>query len=310
MNLTRANFDELTSDLVERTAEPVKRALSDAGLSASELGQVLLVGGSTRIPAVQDKVRQLTGKEPSKSLNPDECVALGASVQGGKLAGDAGAGDILLLDVTPLSLSIETMGGVATRLIERNTTIPTKKSQIFSTAADNQTAVDINVVQGERQFARDNKSLGQFRLDGIPPAPRGIPQIEVTFDIDANGIVNVSAKDLGTGREQSITITSSSNMSEEEIERAKWEAEVYGEQDKKNEEYWNSHIEAENTLKRAEGEYSQNKKVWDKAKKKAVKEAMNQLKRIVVKCKPEKMNADLAHQLDELRINLENVLNN
>ena len=310
MTLTRAKFDELTHDLVEKTAEPVKNALSDAGLTASELSKVLLVGGSTRIPAVQDKVKSLTGHEPSKTLNPDECVAIGASIQGGKLAGDAGAGDILLLDVTPLSLSIETMGGIATRLIERNTTIPTKKSQIFSTAADNQTAVDINVVQGERQFARDNKSLGQFRLDGIPPARRGVPQIEVTFDIDANGIVNVSAKDLGTGREQSITITSSSNMSEEEIERAKWEAEVYGEQDKKNEEYWNSHIEAENTLKRAEGEYSQNKKVWDKAKKKAVKEAMNQLKRIVVKCKPEKMNADLAHQLDELRINLENVLNN
>ena len=194
MNLTRAKFDELTHDLVEKTAEPVTRALSDAGITAAELGQVLLVGGSTRIPAVQEEVKRLTGKEPSKSLNPDECVALGASVQGGKLAGDAGAGDILLLDVTPLSLSIETMGGVATRLIERNTTIPTKKSQIFSTAADNQTAVDINVVQGERQFARDNKSLGQFRLDGIPPAPRGIPQIEVTFDIDANGIVNVSAK--------------------------------------------------------------------------------------------------------------------
>ena len=192
MNLTRAKFDELTRDLVDRTAEPVRRALSDAGLTAADLGQVLLVGGSTRIPAVQEEVKRLTGKEPSKSLNPDECVALGASVQGGKLAGDAGAGDILLLDVTPLSLSIETMGGVATRLIERNTTIPTKKSQIFSTAADNQTAVDINVVQGERQFAKDNKSLGQFRLDGIPPAPRGIPQIEVTFDIDANGIVKRS----------------------------------------------------------------------------------------------------------------------
>ena len=187
MTLTRAKFDELTRDLVEKTQEPVRRALSDAGLTAADLGQVLLVGGSTRIPAVQEEVKRLTGKEPSKSLNPDECVALGASIQGGKLAGDAGAGDILLLDVTPLSLSIETMGGVATRLIERNTTIPTKKSQIFSTAADNQTAVDINVVQGERQFARDNKSLGQFRLDGIPPAPRGIPQIEVTFDIDANG---------------------------------------------------------------------------------------------------------------------------
>ncbi len=236
MTLTRAKFDELTSDLVAKTSEPVTRALSDAGITASELGQVLLVGGSTRIPAVQEEVKRLTGKEPSKSLNPDECVALGASVQGGKLAGDAGAGDILLLDVTPLSLSIETMGGVATRLIERNTTIPTKKSQIFSTAADNQTAVDINVVQGERQFARDNKSLGQFRLDGIAPAPRGVPQIEVTFDIDANGIVNVSAKDLGTGKEQHITITAGSNMSDEDIDKAVKEAAAFEAQDKKRKE--------------------------------------------------------------------------
>ncbi len=233
MNLTRAKFDELTHDLVERTATPVQNALKDAGLSASDLGQVLLVGGSTRIPAVQDKVKQLTGKEPSKSLNPDECVALGASIQGGKLGGEAGAGDILLLDVTPLSLSIETMGGVATRLIERNTTIPTKKSQIFSTAADNQSAVDINVVQGERQFAKDNKQLGQFRLDGIAPAPRGVPQIEVTFDIDANCIVNVSAKDLGTGKEQHITITAGSNMSDDDIERAVKEAAEFEAQDKK-----------------------------------------------------------------------------
>ena len=236
MNLSRAQFDELTRDLVERTAIPVQNAMRDAGVTNADLGQVLLVGGSTRIPAVQDKVRQLTGKEPSKSLNPDECVAIGASVQGGKLAGDAGAGDILLLDVTPLSLSIETMGGVATRLIERNTTIPTKKSQVFSTAADNQTAVDINVVQGERQFARDNKSLGQFRLDGIPPAPRGIPQIEVTFDIDANGIVNVSAKDLGTGKEQHITITAGSNMSDAEIDKAIKEAAEFEAQDKKRKE--------------------------------------------------------------------------
>lgn len=248
MNLTRAKFDELTHDLVEKTAEPVTRALADAGISASELGQVLLVGGSTRIPAVQDKVKLLTGKEPSKTLNPDECVALGASVQGGKLAGDAGAGDILLLDVTPLSLSIETMGGVATRLIERNTTIPTKKSQIFSTAADNQTAVDINVVQGERQFARDNKSLGQFRLDGIPPARRGVPQIEVTFDIDANGIVNVSAKDLGTGKEQHITITAGSHMSDEDIEKAVKEAAQYEAEDKKRKEAIDTKNEAESLV--------------------------------------------------------------
>ena len=236
MDLTRAKFDELTHDLVEKTAEPVQRALSDAGLTAGDLSKVLLVGGSTRIPAVQDKVKALTGHEPSKSLNPDECVAIGAAIQGGKLAGDAGAGEILLLDVTPLSLSIETMGGIATRLIERNTTIPTKKSQIFSTAADNQTAVDINVVQGERQFAKDNKSLGQFRLDGIPPARRGVPQIEVTFDIDANGIVNVSAKDLGTGKEQHITITAGSNMSDEEIDRAVKEAAEVEAQDKKRKE--------------------------------------------------------------------------
>ena len=236
MNLTRAKFDELTHDLVERTAIPVQNALKDAGLTASELGKVLLVGGSTRIPAVQEKVRQLTGHDPNKSLNPDECVALGASIQGGKLAGDAGAGDILLLDVTPLSLSIETMGGIATKLIERNTTIPTKKSQVFSTAADNQSAVDINVLQGERQFAKDNKSLGQFRLDGIAPAPRGVPQIEVTFDIDANGIVNVSAKDLGTGKEQHITITAGSNMSDADIEKAVKEAAEYEAQDRKRKE--------------------------------------------------------------------------
>ncbi|MCR5649609.1 MAG: molecular chaperone DnaK [Lachnospiraceae bacterium] len=236
MTLTRAKFEELIHDIVEKTAIPVQNAMKDAGLTNSDLGKVLLVGGSTRIPCVQEKVKQLTGQEPSKTLNPDECVAIGASVQGGKLAGDAGAGDVLLLDVTPLSLSIETMGGVATRLIERNTTIPTKKSQVFSTAADNQTAVDINVLQGERQFARDNKSLGQFRLDGIPPARRGVPQIEVTFDIDANGIVNVSAKDLGTGKEQHITITAGSNMSDEDIEKAIKEAQEYEAQDKKRKE--------------------------------------------------------------------------
>ena len=224
MTLTRAKFDELTHDLVEKTAEPVRNALNDAGITASELSKVLLVGGSTRIPAVQDKVKQLTGHEPSKSLNPDECVAIGASVQGGKLAGDAGAGDILLLDVTPLSLSIETMGGIATRLIERNTTIPAKKSQVFSTAADGQTSVEIHVVQGERQMAADNKTLGRFTLSGIAPAPRGIPQIEVTFDIDANGIVKVSALDKGTGKEANITITASTNLSDEEVEKAVKEA--------------------------------------------------------------------------------------
>lgn len=236
LDLTRAKFEELIHDIVEKTAIPVQNALKDAGLNASDIGKVLLVGGSTRIPAVQAKVAKLTGKEASKNLNPDECVAIGASIQGGKLAGDSGAGDILLLDVTPLSLSIETMGGVATKLIERNTTIPTRKSQVFSTAADNQSAVDINVVQGERQFAKDNKSLGQFRLDGIAPAPRGIPQIEVTFDIDANGIVNVSAKDLGTGREQHITITAGSNMSDADIDKAVKEAAEFEAQDKKRKE--------------------------------------------------------------------------
>ena len=252
MNLTRAKFDELTSDLIERTAIPVQNALKDAGITAAELGKVLLVGGSTRMISAQEKVKQLTGKEPSKSLNPDECVAIGAAIQGGKLAGDAGAGDILLLDVTPLSLSIETMGGVATRLIERNTTIPTKKSQIFSTAADNQTAVDIHVVQGERQFARDNKTLGQFRLDGIPPARRGVPQIEVTFDIDANGIVNVSAKDLGTGKEQKITITASSNLSQEEIDKAMREAEQYAAEDKKRKEEVDTRNSAEQLVFQSE----------------------------------------------------------
>ncbi len=236
MNLTRAKFDELTHDLIEKTGVPVQNALRDGGVTTSELSKVLLVGGSTRMLAAQEKVKQMTGKDPNKSLNPDECVAIGAAIQGGKLAGDAGAGDILLLDVTPLSLSIETMGGIATRLIERNTTIPTKKSQIFSTAADNQTAVDIHVVQGEREFARDNKTLGQFRLDGIPPARRGVPQIEVTFDIDANGIVNVSAKDLGTGKEQHITITSGSNMSEADIDKAVREAAEFEAQDKKKKE--------------------------------------------------------------------------
>ncbi|MDY2600043.1 MAG: molecular chaperone DnaK [Lachnospiraceae bacterium] len=281
MNLTRAKFDEITHELVERTAEPVRKALQDAGLTASDLGKVLLVGGSTRIPAVQEKVKQLTNHEPSKALNPDECVALGASIQGGKLAGDAGAGEILLLDVTPLSLSIETMGGVATRLIERNTTIPTKKSQIFSTAADNQTAVDINVVQGERQFARDNKSLGQFRLDGIPPARRGVPQIEVTFDIDANGIVNVSAKDLGTGKEQHITITSGSNMSDEEIDKAVKEAAEYEAQDKKRKEAIDARNDAESFVFQTEDALKQVGEQIDAADKSAVEADIAAVKAIL-----------------------------
>ena len=289
MNLTKAKFDELTHDLVEKTAEPVQRALSDAGLQASELSKVLLVGGSTRIPAVQDKVRQLTGHEPSKSLNPDECVALGASVQGGKLAGDAGAGDILLLDVTPLSLSIETMGGIATRLIERNTTIPTKKSQIFSTAADNQTAVDINVVQGERQFAKDNKSLGQFRLDGIPPARRGVPQIEVTFDIDANGIVNVSAKDLGTGKEQHITITAGSNMSDSEIDKAVKEAAEFEAQDKKRKEAIDARNDADSMVFQTEKAIEEVGDKLDVNDKTAVEADLNALKDLIAKCNPEEM---------------------
>ena len=304
MNLTRAQFDELTHDLVEKTAIPVQNAMKDAGLNNSDLGQVLLVGGSTRIPAVQDKVRQLTGKEPSKSLNPDECVAIGASVQGGKLAGDAGAGDILLLDVTPLSLSIETMGGVATRLIERNTTIPTKHSQIFSTAADNQTAVDINVVQGERQFARDNKSLGQFRLDGIPPARRGVPQIEVTFDIDA--IVNVSAKDLGTGKEQHITITAGSNMSDDEIERAVKEAAEFEAQDKKRKEAVEARNEADSFVFQTEKALSE---VGDKisdSEKSAVQADLDAVKAVLDRTKDQEMSDS---DVDELKAAKEKLMN-
>ena len=281
MNLTRAKFDELTHDLIEKTAIPVQNALKDAGITASELGKVLLVGGSTRMLAAQEKVKQITGHEPSKSLNPDECVAIGAAIQGGKLAGDAGAGDILLLDVTPLSLSIETMGGVATRLIERNTTIPTKKSQIFSTAADNQTAVDIHVVQGERQFARDNKSLGQFRLDGIPPARRGVPQIEVTFDIDANGIVNVSAKDLGTGKEQHITITSGSNMSDADIDKAVKEAAEYEAQDKKKKEAIDTRNEADYMVFQTEKALEEVGDKIDANDKSAVEADLNALKEAI-----------------------------
>ena len=282
MTLTRAKFDELTHDLIERTAVPVQNALKDAGITASELGKVLLVGGSTRMINAQDKVKELTGKEPSKSINPDEGVAIGASIQGGKLSGESGAGDVLLLDVTPLSLSIETMGGIATKLIERNTTIPTKKSQIFSTAADNQEAVDIHVVQGERQFARDNKTLGQFRLDGILPAKRGVPQIEVTFDIDANGIVNVSAKDLGTGKEQHITITAGSNMSDSDIDKAVKEAAEFEAQDKKRKEGIDARNEAdsivfqtENALKEVGDNLDANDKAAVEADLTTLKEAIN-----------------------------------
>ena len=281
MNLSRAKFDELTRDLIERTAIPVQNALKDAGLTASEISKVLLVGGSTRMLAAQEKVKQLTGKEPNKSLNPEECVAIGAAIQGGKLAGDAGAGDILLLDVTPLSLSIETMGGVATRLIERNTTIPTKKSQIFSTAADNQTAVDIHVVQGERQFARDNKTLGQFRLDGILPARRGVPQIEVTFDIDANGIVNVSAKDMGTGKEQHITITSGSNMSDADIEKAVKEAAEFEALDKKRKEAIDARNEADSMVFQTEKALEEVGDKLDANDKAAVEADLNALKEAI-----------------------------
>ena len=305
MNLTRAKFDELTHDLVERTATPVTNALSDAGLTASELGKVLLVGGSTRIPAVQDKVKQLTGHEPNKSLNPDECVALGASVQGGKLAGDAGAGDILLLDVTPLSLSIETMGGVATKLIERNTTIPTKKSQIFSTAADNQSAVDINVLQGERQFARDNKSLGQFRLDGIPPARRGVPQIEVTFDIDANGIVNVSAKDLGTGKEQHITITAGSNMSDDEIDKAVREAAQFEAEDKKRKEGIDARNDADSLVFQTQKALDEVGDKIDPSEKEKVQAEIDALKAVVDRTNPESMSDS---DIDELKAGKEKLM--
>ena len=289
MNLTRAKFDELTAHLVERTATPVQTALKDAGLTASELDKVLLVGGSTRMISVQEKVKQLTGKEPFKGINPDECVAIGASVQGGKLAGDAGAGDILLLDVTPLSLSIETLGGVATRLIERNTTIPTKKSQIFSTAEDNQSAVDIHVVQGERQFAKDNKSLGRFRLDGIAPARRGVPQIEVTFDIDANGIVNVSAKDLGTGAEQHITITAGSNMSDADIEKAVKEAAEFEAQDKKRKEAIDTRNDADSMVFQVQKALDEAGDKVDAAEKTKVEADLNALKELVEKTQPENM---------------------
>ncbi|MCI6767616.1 MAG: molecular chaperone DnaK [Lachnospiraceae bacterium] len=305
MDLTKAKFDELTADLVDATAEPVRKALADAGITAADLGKVLLVGGSTRIPAVQDKVKELTGKEPSKNLNPDECVAIGAAIQGGKLAGDAGAGDILLLDVTPLSLAIETLGGVSTVLIPRNTTIPTRKSQVFSTAEDNQTAVDIHVVQGERQFARDNKTLGQFRLDGIPPARRGVPQIEVTFDIDANGIVNVSAKDLGTGKEQHITITSGSNMSDDEINKAVKEAAEYEAQDKKKKEAIDTKNDADAMVFQTEKAMQEVGDKIDAADKATVEADLKSLKDTIAKCGDDITD----EQVNELKAGREKLMN-
>ena len=289
VTLTRAKFDELTNDLVDRTMTPVRQALSDADLTANDIDKVLLVGGSTRIPAVQDAVKKFTGKDPFKGINPDECVAVGASIQGGKLSGEQGAGSVLLLDVTPLSLGIETLGGVATKLIDRNTTIPTSKKQIFSTAEDNQTAVDIHVVQGERQLARDNKTLGQFKLDGIAPARRGVPQIEVAFDIDANGIVNVSAKDLGTGKEQKITITAGSNLSDEEIEKAVKEAEQFAEEDRKRKEAIDAKNEADSLIFQTEKALTDLEGKIDDAEKSSVESALNQLKDTVKDLEPATM---------------------
>ena len=303
ITLSRQTFDELTADLVDRTITPVEVALRDAGLSKTDINMVLLVGGSTRIPAVADKVRQLMGKEPSRNLNPDECVALGAAVQGGKLGNQLQAGsaasEIILMDVTPMSLSIETMGGIASRLIERNTTIPTRHSQIFTTAGNFQTSVDIKVFQGERKFTRDNKLLGNFRLNGIKRAMAGVPQIEVTFDIDVNGIVNVSAKDLGTGREQSITITSSSNMTEEEIAKARWEAEVYSKQDEAYQSFIDIREDAVRTLNEANNALAANKKVWDKDKKKNVKAQIGHLGKLISKAPIDKLNEEKAASMHE-----------
>lgn len=313
IQLSRSKFEELTKDLIERTVIPVENAIHDAGLTKSQIDMVLLVGGSTRIPAVQDKVRTLMGKEPSRNVNPDECVAIGAAVQAGKLVGQLMAGsaasEMILMDVTPLSLSIETVGGVSSRLIERNTTIPTRHSQIFTTAGNFQTSVDIKVFQGERKFTRDNKLLGNFRLSGIKRAMAGTPQIEVTFDIDANGIVNVSAKDLGTGHEQSITITSSSNLSEEEIERAKWEAQMYGRQDEAKTQLLAVRQEAVQFAGQAQAELDSHKKEWERSKKKAVKEILGKLKRTLYKVPPEKITADSAAVIRDLQEELQRALN-
>ncbi len=313
IQLSRSKFEELTKDLIERTVIPVENAIHDAGLTKSQIDMVLLVGGSTRIPAVQDKVRTLMGKEPSRNVNPDECVAIGAAVQAGKLGGQlmagAAASEMILMDVTPLSLSIETVGGVSSRLIERNTTIPTRHSQIFTTAGNFQTSVDIKVFQGERKFTRDNKLLGNFRLSGIKRAMAGTPQIEVTFDIDANGIVNVSAKDLGTGHEQSITITSSSNLSEEEIERAKWEAQMYGRQDEAKTQLLAVRQEAVQFAGQAQAELDSHKKEWERSKKKAVKEILGKLKRTLYKVPPEKITADSAAVIRDLQEELQRALN-
>lgn len=306
MNITRAKFNELTSDLVERTTGPVITALNDAGITKGELNKVLLVGGSTRIPAVQDKVRQLTGLEPSKNMNPDECVALGASIQGGKLAGDSGnASELLLLDVTPLTLSIETVGGIATHLIEKNSTIPCRKSQVFSTAMSGQTNVEIKVLQGERQFARDNKLLGTFRLNGIRRAPAGVPQIEVTFDIDANGIVHVSAKDLDTGREQSITITAGSNLSESEIERAMRDAAEYAETDSTRMDAFEAINESKQLINDAQAKLKTEKKTIDKMRKNQINQDIYNLGRLIRKAKPEKMTiteiGEIKNAMDRLK---------
>lgn len=313
IQLSRSKFEELTKDLIERTVIPVENAIHDAGLTKSQIDMVLLVGGSTRIPAVQDKVRTLMGKEPSRNVNPDECVAIGAAVQAGKLGGQLMAGsaasEMILMDVTPLSLSIETVGGVSSRLIERNTTIPTRHSRIFTTAGNFQTSVDIKVFQGERKFTRDNKLLGNFRLSGIKRAMAGTPQIEVTFDIDANGIVNVSAKDLGTGHEQSITITSSSNLSEEEIERAKWEAQMYGRQDEAKTQLLAVRQEAVQFAGQAQAELDSHKKEWERSKKKAVKEILGKLKRTLYKVPPEKITADSAAVIRDLQEELQRALN-